>query len=246
MEEIKSLVLSLVSQVESVLNRGFDNVYIMTSLKVFLGLYAAFAAPQLPPTLVNLMDNILVRIAFAFTIVLLATRDPSLALLVAVAFVVTLQTANKMRLINTSLSVADQGESSWLPSAKNQVEEPANQLQTVESVQKQVLPAQEPVLTAQEPVLTTQQPVLPYHANGYEEDKLIMSASQPSENFTNPPEEPSAHESADLTQNAFTTSAQMVSAQDNTVPGSNQESCVQTFANQNCAQGLQSNAPDGY
>ena len=233
MEEVKNLVLSLVSQVESVLNRGFDNVYIMTTLKVFLGLYAAFAAPQLPPTLVNLMDNILVRIAFAFTIVLLATRDPSLALMVSVAFVVTLQTANKMRLVNTSLSVADQGESSWLPSAKKQVEEPANEQQeAVESVQEQALPAQEPVL--------------PYHANGYEEDKLIMSASQPSENFSNPQGEPSAHESADLTQNAFTTSAQMVSAQDNTVPGSNQESCVQTFANQNCAQGLQSNAPDGY
>ncbi len=223
MEEVRNLVLGLISQVETVLNRGFDNVYITTALKVFLGLYAAFAAPQLPPTLANLMDNVLVRIGFAFTIVLLATRDPSLALMVAIAFVVTLQTANKFRLVNTDLSVADAGQSSWLPSAKKPVE-----------------PVEE---AASEPV--EEQPLLPHHANGYEEDQMLMNGSLPSENFSNTPEEPQPHETADFSQNAFTSSAQFVDAQDNTVPGSNQDSCVQTFENQHCAQGLQENAPNG-
>ena len=120
MEQITAPMYSIIQQTESILNRTMDNVYITTALKVFIGLYAAFAAPQLPPSLVNLMDNIVVRIAFAFIIVLMATRDPSIALMTAVAFIITLQTANKYRIMNTDLSVADVNETSWLPSAKQE------------------------------------------------------------------------------------------------------------------------------
>jgi hypothetical protein len=75
------------------------------------------------------MDNIFVRIGIAFLIVFMALRDPSLALIIAVAFIISLQTANKLRLINTDLSSALPGETSWLPSAKegfyvHQEEEP--------------------------------------------------------------------------------------------------------------------------
>lgn len=109
---------SVVKQIESILNTGLDNIYINTAIKVFLGLYAAFAAPSLPPNLVFLMDNTFVRISVAFVIILMATRDPSMALIMAIAFIMTLQTANKLRIINTSLSYSEPGESSWLPSAK--------------------------------------------------------------------------------------------------------------------------------
>ena len=59
MEELQKVVMPLVAPAEKVLNRGLDNVYINTALKVFIGLYAAFAAPKLPPSLVNLTDNVL-------------------------------------------------------------------------------------------------------------------------------------------------------------------------------------------
>ena len=118
MEQVQTIVNDLVENTETVLNRGLDNVYISTTIKVLIGLYAAFAAPKLPASLVDLMDNIFVRIGFAFVIVLVATRDPSIALMIAIAFIVTLQTANKLRLFNTELSVAAPGQSSWLPSAK--------------------------------------------------------------------------------------------------------------------------------
>ena len=118
MEGINKTTNKLIRSTEKILNRGLDNIYINTSLKVFIGLYAAFAAPKLPPSLVNLMDNILVRIAFAFVIVFISLREPSMALVIAIAFVVTLQTANKYRLINTSLSQTPIGEISWLQSVK--------------------------------------------------------------------------------------------------------------------------------
>ena len=71
----------------------------------------------------------------------MAVRDPSIAIVVAVAFIITLQTANKYRLINTSLSVSDPGEASWLPSAKEvaPVEEPVQE-QVDEPEQTQEVP----------------------------------------------------------------------------------------------------------
>ena len=122
MNQIRKLTMPIISEVEKILNRGLDNVYLNTALKVFLVLYAALAAPQFPPKLVFLMDNIFVKIGISFLIVFMALRDPGLALIIAVAFVITLQTANKLRLINTDLSQALPGETSWLPSTKEHFE----------------------------------------------------------------------------------------------------------------------------
>ena len=60
--------------------------------------------------------------------------------------------------------------------------------------------------------------MLPHHADGYEEDQLLMKGSQPSENFANTAEEPQPHETNDFTQNAFTTTSQFLDVQDNAVP----------------------------
>ena len=219
MEEVQNIISPLVSGSEKILNRALDNVYISTALKVFIGLYAAFAAPKLPPTLVNLMDNTLVRIAFAFVIVLTATRDPSLAIMVAVAFIITLQTANKYRLINTSLSVSQPGESTWLPSAQDEVvsqeDEPVDHVQDQQHVQDMM-------------------------------DQQMMELSNPSNNLKEEIIEPMASEPISQEPvNSFTSQYQFLDAQSNNVPGANQESSVATFANQNSVQGLQENVPDG-
>ena len=222
MEEVQNIV----SNGEKVLNRALDNIYISTAIKVFIGLYAGFAAPKLPPTLVNLMDNIFVRIMVAFVIVLTATRDPSIAILIAVAFIITLQTANKNRLINTSLSVSEPGESSWLPSAKSEAEPDEDNIidNTLDAVQN--------VLTPDE--------------KQDEEDEQMMKQSMPSENIKEPVIEPMASEpAAEEPNNSFTSKYQFLSAQDNSVPGANQMSSVSTFSNQHSIQGLNLNAPDG-
>lgn len=114
-------------------SKGFDNLfndidislekllgdpYIMTSLRVFLGLYAAFAAPQLPKNIALLMDSTLIRIIFAAAIVYAGLKDPLTAILIAIVFIVTLQTANKYKLYDTSESITKLGGISWLPSAK--------------------------------------------------------------------------------------------------------------------------------
>ena len=59
-----------------------------------------------------------------------------------------------------------------------------------------------------------------------------MREAQISENFHN-------------VEHPFTSESQFVNAQNNEVPGSDQQSCVQTFKNQHCAQGLSVNSPQG-
>ena len=98
MDQVTDLAKNLINQTETILNRGLDNIYITTAIKVFLGLYAGFAAPKLPPSILLLLDNMLFRVVLAFTIVLVATRDPSIALMISVAFIITLQTANDIDL----------------------------------------------------------------------------------------------------------------------------------------------------
>ena len=110
---------NLISQGENILDKLLSNEYVLTSLKVFLALYAAMAAPRLPSEVLNLFSNPLVKIAWAAVIVILATKKPDLALIVAVAFVVTLETLNKQNLYKTLHSSNAPKQISWLPSTKS-------------------------------------------------------------------------------------------------------------------------------
>jgi len=111
-------IQSLESTLDSGLNSMMSNSYFYVALRVFLVLYAAFAAPALPKTVALLMDSTIVRILFAVVIVYVAIDDPLSGILLAIAFIITLQTANKFKLYNSSESVLSPHGISWLPSAK--------------------------------------------------------------------------------------------------------------------------------
>ena len=243
MEQVQTIVKDVISTSETVLNRGLDNVYISTTIKVLIGLYAAFAAPKLPPTLVSLMDNVLVRIGFAFVIVLTATRDPSIALMIAIAFIITLQTANKFRLMGTELSVSAPGQSSWLPSAKREQFEdeivgfqdgPSDDgINGDEDVDKD---------SSEEPSDDTDnvdespddnEKFSPFFRGKLQEDFEIMQGSNMSGSVES--DAPAA----------FTTHDQLHSSQSNLVNLADQKSCITNLPNQHCAQGLSLNVPTG-
>ena len=252
MAEIKNMLENVINESETVLNRALDNVYISTGLKVFIGLYAAFAAPQLPKSLVNLMDNVLMRIGIAFLIVFLATRDPSIALLVSIAFVVTLQQANKLRLYDASLSIAPPGQTSWLPSVNeesgnvsdmNEVQMPGELVNDVTDTNKEVVV---PTLNDDSGNVNNMLDSPLVHP-----DHQIARSSIPSdtvhdviENMVPSQIEGIASHAASVTE--FTSSDQLTGVQQNNVPGSNQESCVGSYDDQYCAQGFQGNTPESY
>ena len=89
---------NVINKAEAELGNVLDNSYVYVALCVFLGLYAAFAAPNLPKNVALLLDTTVVRVIFAAVIVFTAFKNPIAAILLAVAFIVTLQTANKYKL----------------------------------------------------------------------------------------------------------------------------------------------------
>ncbi len=228
MSDIQKMVMDLIVKIEGTLNSTLDNVYISTTIKVFICLYAAFAAPKIPQSLVWLFDNILFRIGMAFVIVFMAVRDPAIALLIAVAFMITLQVANKHRLYNTDLSVAAPGELSWLPSVSKQTGQKSSTPETQSSDKKDI---QEVAYSNLDKSCNSCSSV---PLNSLEAIKAMQNA-MPSENLKQPVVEPMA---SSLVESAFTSQSQLLDAESNLVPSADQKSCPATFANQHCVQGL--------
>ena len=67
-----------------------DNKYVTTSITIILGLYAALLGPNLPPFVQKLFTNTIFRIIVLFLVVVSGTKEPKLAIMIAVAFVMTL------------------------------------------------------------------------------------------------------------------------------------------------------------
>lgn len=72
-----------------------DNQYVSGTLSLLLILYASSVAPKLPNYVAKWMDNIVVRGIVFFLIVYLTQKNPSLALIVSLAVLVTLMVLSK-------------------------------------------------------------------------------------------------------------------------------------------------------
>ena len=92
----------------------FDNIYVSTFIKVVLVIYAAYAAPRLSRSSAKIFDSTLVRIIIAALIVYIATKDSTIAILIALGFILSLQTAHHYKVIDTSNSISKNGSLSWL------------------------------------------------------------------------------------------------------------------------------------
>ena len=77
-----------------------NNEYISWGLRIILVLYAAMVAPNLNKEISNIFDNVIVRLILACLIVFLSFHDTTLAILLAISFVVSIQTLNKHK-VNT-------------------------------------------------------------------------------------------------------------------------------------------------
>lgn len=209
MDRVSSLVLGGLSSVENIINNVLGNQYANVGLKVFLALYAALAAPRLPSYVTPYLDNILVKIVVAFLIVYMANKDAGVALMIAVAFIVTLQAVSHFKLLETGLS---SGNPSWLPSANIEGFEGEGEEDDSE----------EP------PLMQTENP----NQEQQEEDEAAMQPSQLTDNLDEDVVEPFGYQM----NNDFTSAAQFDSAQSNAVPGSDPRGCAN--AEGHCVQGF--------
>jgi len=93
MEVVNKLTHGVTSGLEYLNN----NRILSTVLGLFLVLYAALAAPKLPKSISSWFDNVWFKLGFMFLIAYMATRDPSVAIISAVALLVTLQTLSAQK-----------------------------------------------------------------------------------------------------------------------------------------------------
>ena len=80
------------------------NQTVSYGIKIVLIAYIAFFASNLSQASAMLMDSTFVRIIFAALIILFATHDPIISLLMVIAFLVSLQTANRYKVKEVSES----------------------------------------------------------------------------------------------------------------------------------------------
>jgi hypothetical protein len=76
-----------------------SNVYVNSFLTLFLIMYASLARPQLPNFLMDLFDNWAFRLVFMTGLAFLASRNIQAAILVAVAFTVTMNLLSEQKIV---------------------------------------------------------------------------------------------------------------------------------------------------
>ena len=84
--------------VRSKLDTVFSNTTFTMICKVLVVLYAAFCVQKLPYEYSKLVENMLVRFVLLVLIAFITLNDPVLGLLLAVAFVLTIQVSNRNKL----------------------------------------------------------------------------------------------------------------------------------------------------
>lgn len=75
-----------------------SNVWALWTIRIILVIYASFGAPNLNKAGALFFNNMIVRLLLAILIIYLCYVDPTSAILLAVSFVVSVQTLNKYRM----------------------------------------------------------------------------------------------------------------------------------------------------
>jgi len=86
MEEIKTFVTDV--------NK---NKYVSSAIALFLILYAGLAAPKLPRKFAKIFENPIVKLIIFFLIAYTAKKDPNVAIIAAIALMVSLYTLSKYK-----------------------------------------------------------------------------------------------------------------------------------------------------
>ena len=80
-----------------------DDSTVSTVVKMFLILYASMIAPKLPETMLMTMKNPVIKMAILFLMVYTTSKDPTMSLLIAVGFTLTM---HALRQLETTKTVA--------------------------------------------------------------------------------------------------------------------------------------------
>lgn len=80
--------------------KSLDDPRVSGSLKLFLVLYAGLVAPKMPTFLAKLLKNPAAKLLVMFLIVFTGIKDPVMSLLIAVGFIVSMMSLERLETVN--------------------------------------------------------------------------------------------------------------------------------------------------
>ncbi len=87
----------------------FDNPVIFAVTVMFIGMYASVIAPRMPGKILKLFHNTVFKLVFFFIVILVAHKDPRIALILSLAFVFTIQGLGKFHINDRLKSTVSPG-----------------------------------------------------------------------------------------------------------------------------------------
>ena len=81
--------------------RKLDDKRVSGALKLFLVLYAGLVAPKMPAFLAKLMKNPAIKLLVMFLIVFTGIKDPVLSLLIAIGFIVSMMSLDRLETVDS-------------------------------------------------------------------------------------------------------------------------------------------------
>ena len=249
-----------------IVERSLSNSFLTNLIKIMLCVYIVLVPQKIAASLVNLIDNMIIRMLCVVLISLLATKDVSLALFFSLALIITLHGANSNRLSNLQDSLNAFGDNGWIEDIKtvlglNKEDKPKENTEEeiVEEPEEEIdeEPDEEIVEEPEEEIVEE-----PQEINNSSKDDTGLEKEEYN-NYVNKyrnlpgkiplksvPISINAPEGYDLNMNnnnaVFTNQVQFLDSQTNKVAGSNEQSCLGTFENSHCAGNLYNNIPNGF
>ena len=239
----KSSIKNLDVDVQNILK----NEYVCWGLRIILVLYAAMVAPNLNRDVSSIFDNVIVRLIVACVIVFLSFHDTTLAILLSIAFVVSIQTLNKHKVNTiTSLPESFMGHNVNLSGEQHDLMENMHHKESFMGHDGENHSEEEhpPIETMH--MSDTKESFMGHEGNYNEEQETKMEGEN--EGFVSGPNSETQSEQQQPSicggpNNQFTTQSQLYDAANNLV-NKNQVNSVATFCPELNAQG--SNPPQGF
>ena len=101
-----------------------NDKYISTALTIMVGLYAATLGPNLPPFVKDLFSNSIFKMLVLFLVVVRANKNPTMAIIIAVAFVMILEHIQKKDALSAFTSVGYKLGENYCEEEPERVEDP--------------------------------------------------------------------------------------------------------------------------
>lgn len=96
----------IIANADKTVSGWFDNQYVTAAVALLLIVYSAYGVNRLSPYILRMFDMPLFKLLLFLLIVYLARKTPTIAIIAAIAFMVTLQALTKMKVDEAVLDSA--------------------------------------------------------------------------------------------------------------------------------------------